>query len=109
MCYATQLGLWCSPIPFTFLSAFISLLLVFRTNASYGRFLEARLLLGQLVLHTREFARLAVTHFPSYALRKRAMAYVSAFAWCLKVKAHSICILQYYRLNNRNGVSPPDL
>lgn len=70
------LGIWCSPQ------------LVFRTNASYGRFLEARLLLGQLVLHTREFARLAVVHFPSMALRQRAMAYVSAFGWCLKVWAH---------------------
>jgi hypothetical protein len=40
----------------------------------------------QLVLHTREFARLAVIHFPSYALRHKAMAYVSAFAWCLKAR-----------------------
>jgi len=64
---------------------------VFRTNASYGRFLEARLLLGQLVLHTREFARLAVVHFPSMALRQRAMAYVSAFGWCLKVRGVRAC------------------
>jgi predicted membrane chloride channel (bestrophin family) len=61
--------------------------LVFRTNASYGRFLEARLLTGSLVLHTREFARLAVIHFPSMALRQRALAYISAFGWCLKVRA----------------------
>jgi predicted membrane chloride channel (bestrophin family) len=74
------------PLPFSVLGAFVSLLLVFRTNASYGRFCEARLLLGQLVLHTREFARLAVIHFPSYALRHKAMAYVSAFAWCLKAR-----------------------
>ena len=43
-----------NPLPFAIMSAFVSLLLVFRTNASYGRFLEARLLLGQLVLYTRE-------------------------------------------------------
>lgn len=83
---ALSLALQVNPLPFTILSAFVSLLLVFRTNASYARFLEARLLLGQLVLYTREFARLAVIHFPSYALRQRAMAYASVFAWCLKVR-----------------------
>jgi len=85
-----QYALTCNPLPFSILGAFISLLLVFRTNSCYGRFLEARLLLGQLVLHSREFVRLAVIHLPTYAIRKRAIAYVSAFAWLLKarVRAH---------------------
>jgi len=84
-----QHALQCNPVPFTIIGAFVSLLLVFRTNSCYGRFLEARGLLGQLVLHTREFARLAVVHFPTYALRKRSMAYVSAFAWLLKARVRS--------------------
>lgn len=78
--------LQCDPIPLTLLGAFVSLLLVFRTNSSYARFAEARLLLGQLVLHTREFSRLAVLHFPLRSQRKRALAYIIAFAWCLKAR-----------------------
>ncbi|KAK3246910.1 hypothetical protein CYMTET_43572, partial [Cymbomonas tetramitiformis] len=79
-----QAVLQCDPIPLTLLGAFVSLLLVFRTNSSYARFAEARLLLGQLVLHTREFSRLAVLHFPLQSQRKRALAYIIAFTWCLK-------------------------
>eukprot|EP00976_Prorocentrum_cordatum_P005504 110177-Prorocentrum_minimum.AAC.2 len=57
-----------------------------RTNSCYGRFMEARTQLGLMVLHCREFARIAVVHMPTHALRKRALAYIAAFSWLLKVQ-----------------------
>lgn len=44
--------------PFSMITLALSLLLVFKTNSSYGRFWEARTLWGQLINISRDLARL---------------------------------------------------
>jgi len=50
--------------PFTLSTPALGLLLVFRTNASYGRWLEARALWGSIVNHSRNILRLAAGWVP---------------------------------------------
>ena len=50
--------------PFSLISPMVGLLLVFRTNFSYARFLEGRLLWGAAVRHCRDVARLATAFLP---------------------------------------------
>lgn len=47
--------------PFTMSSSALSLLLVFRTNASYGRWNEARQTWGKIVVHSRNLVRMSAT------------------------------------------------
>jgi len=56
-----------SPQPHAMLGTVMGLLLVFRTNAAYDRFWEARKLLGALVNRTRAFCVASTTYFPSSA------------------------------------------
>jgi len=57
----TQVGL---PLtPFTILSPSLGLLLVFRTNASYGRWDEARKFWGLNINHTRDLNRMATAWY----------------------------------------------
>lgn len=53
-----------STLPHTFVATVMSLLLVFRTNAAYDRFWEARKLWGRLVNVSRAFARLTAVALP---------------------------------------------
>jgi predicted membrane chloride channel (bestrophin family) len=48
-------------LPFTLSSPALGLLLVFRTNASYGRWLEARTLWARIVSNANNIVRMAVT------------------------------------------------
>jgi len=66
------------------LGAAISLLLVFRTNASYARFMEGRQLWGGVVKICRDGLHLAAAYCPHDAL-PRLVAYFQAFPWVLKV------------------------
>ncbi|PRW20392.1 UPF0187 chloroplastic [Chlorella sorokiniana] len=50
--------------PFGSVSFAISLLLVFRTNASYARWLDARKAWGKLINRSRDLTRQALTYFP---------------------------------------------
>ncbi|KAI7845435.1 hypothetical protein COHA_000987 [Chlorella ohadii] len=50
--------------PFGVASFAISLLLVFRTNASYARWLDARKAWGKLINRSRDLTRQALTYFP---------------------------------------------
>lgn len=50
--------------PFGLTSFALSLLLVFRTNASYARWLDARKTLGGVVNRSRDLVRQAITYFP---------------------------------------------
>lgn len=71
---------------FNLSSAALSLLLVFRTNASYGRFDEARKLWGGVVNRSRDITRMACSYF-SYDERDMLAAFVrwqAAFPWALK-------------------------
>ena len=78
------------PIIATSLSFALSLLLVFRTNASYGRFAEARQKWGLLLNRSRDISRQAVAFFPAQAWDAKA-----TFArW---VVAHSKALLCHLR------------
>ncbi|KAK9839805.1 hypothetical protein WJX81_003043 [Elliptochloris bilobata] len=69
--------------PHTLLGSALSLLLVFRTNASFARMVEARQMWGTVVRNCREWIRLVSVYFPRELLPP-AMAYVQAFAIVLK-------------------------
>lgn len=74
-----------APTAHNLLGAAISLLLVFRTNASYARFQEARKQWGQIVKRCRDALRLAACYAPADHLSRWA-AYVQAFPWVLKAQ-----------------------
>ena len=50
--------------PMTLTSFALSLLLVFRTNSSYGRFDEARKMWGLMLNRSRDIVRMALAYFP---------------------------------------------
>ena len=52
--------------PLTITSFALSLLLVFRTNASYGRFAEARQIWGLLLNRSRDLVRQAIAFYPTH-------------------------------------------
>jgi putative membrane protein len=65
-----------------FIGLALSLLLVFRTNASYDRFWEGRKLWGGIVNETRNLARLATTHLAADAeLHARIVRWTVAFPY----------------------------
>lgn len=51
-------------MPLTITSFALSLLLVFRTNSSYGRFAEARQIWGMVLNRSRDLVRMAIAFFP---------------------------------------------
>jgi putative membrane protein len=67
----------------TLIGAALGLLLVFRTNASYGRYVEARELLGRIVNASRDLARQVVTYVAEHperaALRADVLRWLGAF------------------------------
>lgn len=75
--------------PLTLTSFALSLLLVFRTNASYGRWLTARTTWGTLVNRSRDLARQGLTWLPSdtsegIAVRKLWCRWIRILPLCLK-------------------------
>mmetsp|Transcript_3713 Transcript_3713/g.6340 ORF Transcript_3713/g.6340 Transcript_3713/m.6340 type:complete len:415 (+) Transcript_3713:78-1322(+) len=73
--------------PFTLSAPALSLLLVFRTNASYGRWWEARKIWGGLLNRSRDFMRQGVTWMApeDVLLKEQLLRYTTAFAFSLKV------------------------
>mmetsp|Transcript_22851 Transcript_22851/g.43678 ORF Transcript_22851/g.43678 Transcript_22851/m.43678 type:complete len:482 (+) Transcript_22851:112-1557(+) len=73
--------------PFNTSASALSLLLVFRTNSSYSRWWEARMIWGGLLNRSRDFVRQGLTWFdPSkVALKAQLVRYMQAFAVALKV------------------------
>jgi len=71
------------PVAHTLIGAALGLLLVFRTNASYGRYVEARELLGRIVNASRDLARQVVTYVADHpecaALREDVLRWLGAF------------------------------
>ena len=80
--------------PFTLLAPVIGLLLIYRTNSSYARFAEGRLLWGAAVRHARDLARVGATYLPLGTARDHFLGYITAWAFILKV-----CISRYTRLS----------
>lgn len=74
-------------LPFTLTAPVLALLLVFRTNASYTRFDEARKAWGSNVNRTRDFARQALTWVRSGRdadMLHCLLRHMKAFSYCLK-------------------------
>jgi len=77
-------------VPFTLTSTVIGLLLVFRTNASYARFWEARSLWGLIVNRTRDLNRQTATWFSKsapakhHSMRACFQRWTAAFVYSLK-------------------------
>jgi putative membrane protein len=71
------------PLAHTLIGAALGLLLVFRTNASYGRYVEARELLGRIVNASRDLVRQMVTYVGDHperaALRADVLRWIAAF------------------------------
>lgn len=62
------------PLAHTLIGAALGLLLVFRTNASYGRYVEARELLGRLVNVSRDLIRQVVCYVGDHPERAALIA-----------------------------------
>lgn len=60
-------GVAVPPLAHTLIGVALGLLLVFRTNASYGRYIEAREILGRLVGASRDLARQVASYVPHAA------------------------------------------
>lgn len=85
-----------SPLPMSFIGSALGLLLVFRTNNTYLRLSEARLLWGRAVLHVREIAQGLATallhddYIPEKESAHTAMArscrLLTAWGWELNAK-----------------------
>ncbi|MCO5598458.1 hypothetical protein L7F22_052553 [Adiantum nelumboides] len=76
-----------SSLPFQLAAPALALLLVFRTNASYGRFDEARKAWASIASRSRDMARQAVTFFrhpADAALLHHLLHHLVAFAYCVK-------------------------
>jgi ion channel-forming bestrophin family protein len=71
------------PLAHTLIGVALGLLLVFRTNASYGRYVEARVLLGRILDSSRDLARQLVTLIPEHAgwpaMRRDMMRWLGAY------------------------------
>jgi len=82
----TELSLIMSMTPFTVTASSLSLLLVFRTNASYDRWWEARKIWGALLNRSRDFVRQGLTWFDEkdMELKEQHTRYMIAFAVALK-------------------------
>lgn len=59
--------IWIPPLAHTLIGLALGLLLVFRTNASFARYVEARALLGRILDSSRDLARQFVTLVPDHS------------------------------------------
>ena len=72
--------------PLSLTSSALSLLLVFRTNSSYQRFVDARALWGSVVNRCRHLVRSSLAYIPGQGQRKAAIQrWVCAFAHCVRL------------------------
>jgi len=65
--------------PFDLVGPALSLLLVFRTNASYGRFTEARALWGSTLNRSRDLSRQTISYVTDEELAQQIVRWVAAF------------------------------
>lgn len=72
-----------SVVPFQLLGTALGLLLVFRTNSSYARFNEGRVVWGQCVAYCRDIARVVCSYLPE-GRRDPLLRYVELFPFALK-------------------------
>ena len=76
-------GVAIPPLAHTLIGVALGLLLVFRTNASYARYVEARMLLGRILDASRDLARQLVTLVPDHpgwsSTRRDTLRWVGLF------------------------------
>ena len=73
-------------IPFELTAPSLGLLLVFRTNTSFGRWAEGRRLFGRSLNRCHDICRQGLTCFPDKpALKAQLLRYMKAFPYTLKV------------------------
>ena len=77
-----------SPLFHTMLGTVLGLVLVFRTNSSYSRFVEGRVAWGALVRRCRDFARFSA-YIENEQLRKTMLGVVSCYPYLLKSRLRS--------------------
>uniref|UniRef100_A0A7S1X865 Uncharacterized protein n=1 Tax=Tetraselmis chuii TaxID=63592 RepID=A0A7S1X865_9CHLO len=77
-------------MPFNLTAGTLGLLLVFRTNASYGRWDESRKLWGLVTNRIRDLNRQAATWFPDQPQKKDLLAVLQRWsvAFCHSLKCH---------------------
>src|SRR5262245_1653973 len=63
---AQNAGFAIPPLAHTLIGVALGLLLVFRTNASFSRYVEARMLLGRVLDSSRDLARQLATLVPAH-------------------------------------------
>ncbi|KAL4435582.1 hypothetical protein ABPG77_002545 [Micractinium sp. CCAP 211/92] len=86
--------------PFTLTSFALSLLMLFKTNSSYGRWWEARQAMGRLLVHSRNLERLSAAYVapadPSLlpALRRWTAAITPSLAAYLRQRRHYLAFLE---------------
>jgi len=73
-----------SLLPLTLASPALFLLLVFRTNASYDRWWEARKIWGSTINTSRDHSRLCITMVEDEELRKTMVSHIACFSRTLK-------------------------
>jgi putative membrane protein len=80
-------GVAVPPLAHTLIGVALGLLLVFRTNASYARYVEARMLLGRINDASRDLARQVASYVPSGAdsvgLHRDLARWIESFYWLL--------------------------
>jgi len=78
---------WSQPLFLSLSSFALSLLLVFRTNSSYGRFDEARKMWGATLNRCRDITRQAVTFFPKECEEQKVAVgrWMIAFARAMRI------------------------
>jgi ion channel-forming bestrophin family protein len=73
--------------PHEIVGAILGLLLVFRTNAGYDRWWEARKLWGGIVNQSRNLALVGLAHGPAdERWREQFIRWIAAFAWAAKAR-----------------------
>ena len=77
-----------SPLFHTMLGTVLGLVLVFRTNSSYSRFVEGRMAWGALVRRCRDFARYS-TYIENEQLKRTMLGVVSCYPYLLKSRLRS--------------------
>jgi len=70
------------------LGTLCGLVLVFRTNSSYARFVEGRTAWGALIRHVRDVVRLSI-YIPNKAHQRRLLELCAAYGYVLKTRLRS--------------------
>jgi putative membrane protein len=79
-----------STVPHAIMASALALLLVFRNNAAYDRYWEARKVWGSCTNSSRSLARLALRTFEGVESKELFLEYLKAYPFMLKQRLHRI-------------------